>query len=145
MDDLAFLRERIESYAGYTNDEERRLSDEQIRAYVGEALSRLRERLHPAGAAGEALARLLTRCQFVDQRVASVFDVDDVGAGEVALTRAADRDLATLAVDADTIGADALGGYLARIDAALDRRWQLAAGAAQGLEPAPASPKLNRA
>jgi hypothetical protein len=124
MDDLAFLRERIESYAEYTNAADRRRSDEQIRAYVGEALADLRERLSPRGADGEALERLLLRCEFADQRMAHAFDATSVDPQDVSATTAADRELVTLADDARRREAAGLATLLARIDAAFDRRWQ---------------------
>jgi hypothetical protein len=139
MDDTAFLHERIQSYADYTNDDDRRRSDAQIRAYVGEALAALYERLHPGGADGEALDRLLFRCEFVDQGVAHAFDNADVDAAEILATAAADRELVTLADRADSIDAGALGAYLAHIDAAFDRRWKRAGEdpvAAKNLPPA---------
>jgi hypothetical protein len=124
MDDTAFLHERIESYAGYTNDVDRQRSDEQIRAYVGEALARVRARLRPAGAAREALERLLVRCEFADQAVAHAFNAVDVDADEIAATAAADRELVTLADRAGDVGAAELDAFLAQIGAALDRRWR---------------------
>ncbi|MGD0476036.1 MAG: hypothetical protein ABSB70_22835 [Candidatus Velthaea sp.] len=126
MDDTAFLHERIESYAGYTNDIDRQRSDEQIRAYVGEALTRLRERLHPQAAAGEALERLLVRCEFADQGVAHAFDAVNVGADEIAATAAADRELVRLADRANDVDAAQAGSLFAQIAAAFDRRWQTA-------------------
>lgn len=136
MDDLAFLRERIESYADYTNAADRRRSDEQIRAYVGEALIDLRDRLAPHGADGEALERLLMRCEFADQNMAHAFDAISVDPAEVAATAAADRNLATLAGDAATVDAAGLATLLARIDAAFDRRWQSVGAAPKRTPPA---------
>jgi hypothetical protein len=124
MDDTAFLHERIESYAGYTNDIDRQRSDEQIRAYVGEALARVRARLRPAGAASEALERLLVRCEFADQGVAHAFDAVDVDADEIAATAAADRELVTLADRAGEVETAQLEPFLAQVGAALDRRWR---------------------
>lgn len=126
MDDLAFMRERIESYADYTNDDDRRLSDEQVRAYVGEALARLMERLQPSGAASETLSQVLLRCQFADQRVMRALDVDVIGASEIAGLRGADRELATLADRADTIDAGGVLPFVVQIGTALDRRSQIA-------------------
>jgi hypothetical protein len=124
MDDTAFLQGRIQSYAGYTNDVARRQSDEQIRAYVGEALTRLQERLAPAGAASEALERLLLRCEFADQAVAHAFDAIDVPDAEIAASAAADRELVTLADRADTVDAAELKAFFAQIGGAFDRRWR---------------------
>ena len=128
MSDLAFLRERIESYADYTDDAARRLSDEQIRAYAGEALARLRERLAPGGAEGQALEALLLRCQFVEQTKARVFDATAVDAAQIAATAAADRDVVNIADCADTVAAADLGVLLVQLAAAFERRWPAAGG-----------------
>ncbi len=130
MDDLAFLRGRVESYADYTNDDDRRLVDEQIRAYVGEALSRLSERLGLVDSAGEALANLLLRCQFADQVLMRVLDADAFAAATIPAIRGVDRELVTLADGADSIAANEVGAYVAKIDAAFDARTRLITGAA---------------
>ncbi len=127
---MAFVRARIESYADYTNDDARRLADEQIRAYVGEALGRVGERLRPGGAVAEALERVLLRCQFADQSVVRAFDIHDLTAAEVAALHAVDRELIGLADRADTVAVAALDGYVARIDETLDRRALIVTGPA---------------
>jgi hypothetical protein len=137
MDDLAFLRERIESYADYTNDAASVLADEQIRAYVGVALSSIFERLEPAGASGDALARVLLRCQFADQRVVRALDTAEPAVRELAAIRAIDRDLVTLADGAATVAATALVAYLGEIDAALNRRAEIITKGGTALPPAP--------
>ena len=137
MDDLAFLRERIESYADYTNDDRRRLADEQIRAYVGEALSRVLERLQPSGSPGEALARVLLRCQFADQIVVRALDLAEPNDSEIASIHAVDRDLVGLADRGDTVEATAVGTYAAQIDVAFDRRRQIITSGAAATSQAP--------
>ncbi len=122
MDDLAFLRERIESYADYTNDAGRRLTDEQIRAYVGEALSRLIERLQPVDDASHVLATLVFRCQFADQLIIRALDADTIAPVEILAIHAADRVLVSLADRADGLAVSELTDFLAQIKAALDRR-----------------------
>jgi hypothetical protein len=122
MDDLASLHARIESYADYTNDDDRRLSDEQIRAYVGEALARVLERLAPPGEAGETLARLLFRCQFADQTVIAALDAEEFVDTELASIHAADRRLVDLADRAAALDLPDVRTLLAEIDAALDER-----------------------
>jgi hypothetical protein len=136
MDDVAFVRERIESYADYTNDDARRLADEQIRAYVGEALARVRERLAPTGVAAETLEGVLLRCQFADQAVIRALD-DDVTADDLAALHAFDRELVGLADGADVIEKAGLDAYVARVDATIERRARLVISAA-----APAPPVL---
>ncbi len=128
MDDLAFLRSRIESYADYTNDDDRRLADEQIRAYVGEALARVRERLQPASAAAETLDRLVLRCQFADQRVIRSLDETTPAAAEITQLHGLDRELVTLADREPAAGLEALVAYLGEVESLLDRRNRLILG-----------------
>ena len=125
MDDLAFLRERIESYADYTNDDARRLSDDQIRAYLGVALAELQERLHPVDRAGETLARIILRCQFADQHVVRALDTDDITEAELAALHQADHALVELADRAAALAATDVDGYLAAVESALDARAKL--------------------
>jgi hypothetical protein len=138
MDDLAFVRERIESYADYTNDDERRLADEQVRAYVGEALARLFERLEPSGTAAEMLAGVLLRCQFADQTVVRAMDTSgDVSPSELTALHASDRDLIALADRGDSIDAAGLEAYLTAIDAGLDKRAHIVLAGAAATPPLP--------
>jgi hypothetical protein len=125
MDDLAFIRERIESYADYTNDVDRRLSDEQIRAYIGEALARTRERLQPAGSTADKLDALVLRCEFADQREIHAFDVDHIPPQGLARILGADRELARLASGADAVDAAGLDSLLEGVEAALDARFRI--------------------
>ncbi len=122
MDDLAFVRERIESYADYTNDDSRRLVDEQIRAYVGEAVSRLQERLGPDGAAGDALSAILLRCQFADQHVVRALEAATVDGTDFSAVHKLDRDLTAAAERADSIAPPSLDDYLTEISTLLDAR-----------------------
>jgi hypothetical protein len=122
MDDLAFLHARIESYADYTNDDDRRMSDEQIRAYVGEALAGVLERLAPTGEVGETLARLLLRCQFADQTVVAALDAEQFVHTELALLHTADRRLVELADRAGALALPDVRTLLADIDATFDER-----------------------
>jgi hypothetical protein len=126
MDDVSFLRQRIESYADYTNRADRLRSDEEVRAYVGEALARLGERLRPAGAAGETLGNALLRCEFADQSLARTLDADDVGEPEILALRAADRELVALADRADAVDAAEVQAYVTAVDDALQRRSRIA-------------------
>jgi hypothetical protein len=122
MDDLAFVRSRIESYADYTNDDDRRLVDEQVRAYVGEALARLRERLNPSGPPGELLEGVLLRCQFANQPLVRALDMLEPDAAEIAALHERDRELITLADGADAVTADGVSAYLQQIETQLDAR-----------------------
>ncbi len=69
MDALSQIKALISDFAGYAGDEQRRLADEQIRAYVGERLAAL------PGAHLDALGpdqrarydRVLLLCEFMNQ------------------------------------------------------------------------------
>jgi hypothetical protein len=74
MTDLAFITERIPSYADYANVDARHQVDKQIRAWLGEALSDARARLNPDASLGERLDGLILRCEFSDQRVIRAVD-----------------------------------------------------------------------
>jgi hypothetical protein len=137
MDDLAFLRERIESYADYTKDVDRQRTDQQVRAYAGEALSRVVERLRPAGRIADDAMRVLLRCEFVDQRMARAFDADPMSDTEIGALHRADRALVELADGADSTPADDLAGYIYAIDAALGARVRIVEGAEPPTLPAP--------
>jgi hypothetical protein len=123
MDDLSFLRDRIASYADYAHRDERHLVDQQVRAWVGEAVAAARERLRPAGATADLADRIVFRCEFSDQAVIRASDhgsftdtriVDRIHALDRALIETADG-----AATVDTAGFTAL---LTRLDGLLDER-----------------------
>jgi hypothetical protein len=99
MTDLESLRSRVPGYADYANADARHEVDKQIRAWLGEALSEVRERLLPSGALAERLDGLILRCEFSDQRVIRAADhasfdpelVDRVHALDRAIVDVADR------------------------------------------------------
>jgi hypothetical protein len=93
MTDLEFLRSRVPGYADYANADARHEVDKQIRAWLGEALSEVRERLNPSGALGERLDGLILRCEFSDQRVIRAADHASFDAGLVEHVHALDRAL----------------------------------------------------
>jgi len=124
MDDLTFLRSRIAEYADYRNQDARHLVDKQVRAYVGEAVASLQERLLPTGEAGEMIEDVLMRCEFSDQRVIRATDhgsfVDDVLVNQIheidrALVEAADR--------APDIDASTLPAFAKEVCELFDRRF----------------------
>jgi len=123
MDDLSFLRSKIAEYADYRDQEARHLVDKEVRAYVGEAVARMRERLGPAGAA-DVLDDLLMRCEFSDQRVIRAMDhgsfadeslVKQIHELDRALIEAADR--------AGDVGSDGLSAYAKEVGVLFDRRF----------------------
>ena len=74
MTDLELLQSRIAGYADYGNADARHQVDKQIRAWLGEALSEVRDRLKPADALAERIDGLILRCEFSDQRVIRAAD-----------------------------------------------------------------------
>jgi hypothetical protein len=97
MTDLEYLRSRVPGYADYANADARHDVDKQIRAWLGEALSEVRERLRPSGALAERLDALVLRCEFSDQRVIRAADHATFGSGLVDRVHALDRAIVDVA------------------------------------------------
>lgn len=76
MEQLDAIRAVIAGFAGYQDEEKRRLADEQLRAYVGEHLAGISQDRLSALSAGERAAydRVLVRCEFINQAVFSNFN-----------------------------------------------------------------------
>lgn len=121
MDPLERIRAIIEDFAGYAEDLARRLSDEQVRGYVGETLAGFSaaqiENL--TGDARGHYDRALLRCEFINQDVFRIFDQDP----------RPERIAATLEADAhlvETAGAlrqaQALAEMLVALNDAFDKR-----------------------
>ncbi|HEV3156118.1 MAG TPA: hypothetical protein VGZ00_02110 [Candidatus Baltobacteraceae bacterium] len=92
-DDFEFLKTRLPGFPGYEHEDSRSSSDKQVRAFVGEALARLRERssntLSPVDA--ERLDSLLLRCEFADQRYIGTLQHADFDAADLARLAKQDR------------------------------------------------------
>jgi len=97
MTDLEYLRSRVPGYADYANADARHEVDKQTRAWLGEALSEVRERLRPSGALAERLDALILRCEFSDQRVIRAADHATFGSGLVDRVHALDRAIVDVA------------------------------------------------
>ncbi|HEY9179730.1 MAG TPA: hypothetical protein VIO32_03360 [Candidatus Baltobacteraceae bacterium] len=123
MDVLERIRAFIAGFAGYAEPEVRRISDEQIRAFVGEALAALpaveieqleeQERLY--------YDRVLLRCEFINQEIFRAFD-SGATAGRIDATLAADADVVHAAAELRKITGATLNGALVRLHDALDKR-----------------------
>ena len=97
---LANLASFIPGFAGYKSAEERRISDKELRAVIGERLTGLKERLDAvteqlsrAGSldglelidqSGRRLEKLIDRMRFADYGYAAVFDRIQMGDTELA-------------------------------------------------------------
>ncbi|MBV8150016.1 MAG: hypothetical protein JO101_11995 [Candidatus Eremiobacteraeota bacterium] len=132
MDDLAFIRERIPAYADYPDEDARHLVDKQVRAWVGEALSRLRQRL---GAVGPALSdrfeRVLLLCEFTNQQFVRGMDHVHLSAGDLEHLHVVDRELIEAADRAAEVDQSSIEGFLGELE-------QLFARRAKAVAPAPA-------
>ncbi|MBV8074499.1 MAG: hypothetical protein JO140_03640 [Candidatus Eremiobacteraeota bacterium] len=123
MKDLEYLHERIPAYADYAEEDDRHLVDKQVRAYVGEALSTLRERLGTiAGGLEDRLEQVLMMCEFTNQQLMHVMDHAHFSGDEVELLHHVDHELIEIADRAAAIEHTALEDYLSQIEALFVRR-----------------------
>jgi hypothetical protein len=127
MDPLQLLRAKISNFPGYSEELDRRHSDQLVRSYLGEALAELAARLAPLNADREAqIEALLLRIGFADQQAfgthncaatdggPSCGESDDVVADDAEMIELADRGAS---IDASTLAA-----YLDAVDVLLERR-----------------------
>ena len=131
MASLEALRAKIPQFPGYGDERARRVADELVRSYMGEALALLDER-HPEYFVNiDRYEALILRTSFMNQGAFKAFEyarMDDqleqtLHDEDIAVVEVADR--------APTVEAASLEAYLDEIAAALDRRDQtmIAAGA----------------
>lgn len=108
MDDLEFLKSRIPGFATYEDERNRHLADKQVRAFVGETLAIIRQRLE--GEFSEELSaqldRIMLRCEFSDPKFTGSLQAPLVRA-DMDRLYAADR---ALVEDAIAVANDALSG-----------------------------------
>ncbi len=124
MDDLQTIRTFVPVYADYGDEATRRLTDEQVRAWVGEALSRLRERVVPLDTAdSDQLEALLMTCGFTDQALMRTLDHITIADAQRIRLHAADRALFDLGNRADAVdAADAVKPFLDEVRAGFAAR-----------------------
>ena len=122
--DLAYLRTRVPAYADYSDEDARHLVDKQVRAYVGEALSSLRERLAKTLPAPqvERLETVLLMCEFTNQQFVHVIDHALLSGDDVEHLHTVDRELIDAADKAASTEPGALEQYLNAIEALFVRR-----------------------
>jgi len=112
----------IPDYAGHADARARRLSDQQVRAWVGEILAGLRERIALDGLT-ERFEALLMRCEFGDQRVIRAIEDDCFGEPEVAAeVETLDRALLEAADGGRSAEAASLGALVEALERAFDAR-----------------------
>ena len=122
-DDLTGIRAYISGYPGHADAAARRLSDQEVRAFVGEALVDLRERLRPTGDLADRLDSLVLHCEFGDQRALKALDDERYGEPEpAARLEAVDREIVETAARAPEITLEQLPAYLDELETLMQRR-----------------------
>jgi hypothetical protein len=123
MDATEALKQKLPAFAGYADLAARRLTDEEVRAYLGERLAGLSERLAPTGAPADRLNDLILRAEFLTQRASPYFDSNELDAAHLDAVAAADLAAVDLADRVDSVfNVDMLPKYLDDAQAALDAR-----------------------
>lgn len=116
-EDVSALRAVLPAYAGFDAAPDRRLSDQQVRAFTGELLVELQDRM-PVDGMRERFDALLMRCEFGDQRVIKALEDGRFAEPAVAAAiEARDRKL----VEAALAGRTATGGGLEAFVETLER------------------------
>ena len=127
-DDLTRIRARVPAYAGVDDPGARRSSDQHLRAWSGELLAGLRERI-PPGTVRERLDAIVVRCEFGDQRLITAFEEHGTLNDPAPLARYLAADRATVeAVDAAVAAREpeAFERALEAVGAALNERLRTA-------------------
>jgi hypothetical protein len=123
MDAMEVLKEKLPGFAGYADLAARRLTDEEVRAYLGERLAALATRLVPPGPTAERLDALIQRTEFTNQRAQPFFDSDALDTARLLAVGAADLATVELADRSDSvINLEMLSKYLDETQAVLDAR-----------------------
>jgi hypothetical protein len=113
MEHLDALRALIPSYAGYDDEESRHLADKQVRAWIGERITLLDERLGlAAGPNAAAYERLLEECEFSDPHAIRELEQRDFDDADLAVLYGLDRRLIEAAGRADSVDAASASAYL---------------------------------
>jgi hypothetical protein len=119
---VSALRELIPDYAGHADAPARRLSDQQVRAWAGESLVDVQERLG-LGADSGRFEKLLLRCEFGDYYVIKALEDARFGAEDTsAAVERYDRNVVAAAAEAKTLTAAGLDAFVAGLERALDER-----------------------
>lgn len=120
MDALTRIRAKINAFPGYASEDDIRQSDELIRAYVGERLSELQDRLGE-GNASDALEPLVLRAAFADQRALRPLEEPNIHI-EVSALFDADATLLDTADESAAVMQTGVSSYVARLQTAFDER-----------------------
>lgn len=123
---MSFLKERIPAYADYGDEDARHLVDKQVRAYVGEALSTIRERLAAdlVETVSEQLEKTLLMCEFSNQQLIHILDHAHLSNTEIEELHEVDHELIQTADRANGVDSSKLDGYLSELTQLFARRAQ---------------------
>ncbi|HTV92330.1 MAG TPA: hypothetical protein VMG98_06405 [Verrucomicrobiae bacterium] len=122
MDALAALGAKIPGFPGYGDADARRLSDEQVRAYLGEAMAAIGPRLGSAEPLTERYDATLLRAEFMNHTAFRVYESAKLDDAQTAAMAVADLAVAGLGDAAGAVDAESLDAYLDSVNAALDDR-----------------------
>jgi hypothetical protein len=122
MEQLEALRAKIDAFPGYADDMDRRRSDELVRAYVGERLAAMQERLAPQGTLGDQLEDLVIRTGFTNLAAFRPFEYVELSDASVAAMAKVDLAAIVSSETAAEVVEPVLIDYLAIVKAALDAR-----------------------
>lgn len=123
MDALALLRSKINTFPGYVTQDDRRLADELVRSYLGEALALARTRLGELPDALESrFGDIILRAGFRNQIAFKAFEYATLDGARVARVAANDARLLELAEQAAAVSATDLPAYLDTVVEAFDAR-----------------------
>lgn len=124
MDDLQYLRCAIPDFAGYEDETTRRISDEQVRAVAGRALTQLSSQHVDSFKDGlqEQYQGLLLRCAFANQAAFKHIQHAQLSDQQIAALEAEDARLVRLSEMAEQTAASSLKDYLGKLEVALNHR-----------------------
>lgn len=110
----------VPAFPGYGDEDARKLSDEYVRARLGEALVPLRE--NAGAASSDLLEALILRCEFVNQVAFKSYEHAETTQEQIAAVSQNDEELMRLAAQAQTLSPAQIDEFLQRVKAALDAR-----------------------
>jgi hypothetical protein len=121
-DDVTLLRSVLPAYAGQDDAPARVLSDQQVRAWTGESLVDLQDRVALDGLQ-ERFDKLLMRCEFGDLHVIRALEHGDFDTPETAAAvEHYDSRIVAAATRARSVGADELSALFDELERAFDAR-----------------------
>jgi hypothetical protein len=119
---LEFLKSRIPDFPGYDTDDDRKISDELVRSYLGERLADMEAQPGVSDEARKSVGDLLLRTAFANQIAYKVYEEAARTSFDFDRLAAADAATVTLADDASSVTSSDISQYVQRSTQALDVR-----------------------